>query len=339
MRVPFSLFVHTSIFVSDLSAPDAQKALSIANLSKTYRNGRTALKNISFEVEAGDFFALLGRNGAGKSTTIGITCSLVTKTSGTVHVFDADIDREFSRAKSYIGLVPQEINFNQFETPWNIVINHAGYYGVPRKTAMLRAEKYLTQLGLWDHRDNSSRSLSGGMKRKLMIVRALMHEPRMLILDEPTAGIDFETRLSMWEFMTQLNRDGITIILTTHYLEEAEKLCRNVGVIELGEMILDIGMKSLFTHLKKETYILNLSSPVKDLPADLDQTLRVVDSSAIEVDIQRGENLNIVFDQLSQLGLRVSSIQNKANRLETLFMEILKLEAEQMKLSDEKGHS
>jgi len=307
-----------------------QKALSVVDLCKTYKNGRVALKKISFDVEAGDFFALLGRNGAGKSTTIGITCSLVTKSSGKVYVFGTDIDSDFSRAKSYIGLVPQEINFNQFETPWNIVINHAGYYGVARAKAQVRAEKYLTELGLWDHRDNSSRRLSGGMKRRLMIVRALMHDPKLLILDEPTAGIDFETRLSMWDFMSKLNRDGITIILTTHYLEEAEKLCRNVGVIELGELILNIDMKTLFTHLQQETYVLDLSQPVKSVPENFDWPIRMIDESTVEVDVARGEKLNSVFTALTQVGVHVTSVRNKANRLETLFIELLKIEAQSM---------
>ena len=318
--------------VDDL--PNSQKALSVVNLSKTYHNGRIALKNVSFDVEAGDFFALLGRNGAGKSTTIGIITSLVQKSSGKVYVFDTDIDRDFRRAKSYIGLVPQEINFNQFETPWNTVINHAGYYGVSRKRAKLQAEKYLTQLGLWDHRNNASRRLSGGMKRRLMIARALMHEPKLLILDEPTAGIDFEARLSMWEFMTQLNQNGITIILTTHYLEEAERLCRNVGVIELGEMILDIDMKSLFTHLQQETYVLELSGPVTQSPHLNGRTVRLVDNSTLEIDISRGEDINSAFGELTNCGIHVSSVRNKANRLETLFIELLKTEAEALKTED-----
>ncbi len=307
---------------------NVHKALSVADVSKTYQNGRAALKNVSFDVDAGDFFALLGRNGAGKSTTIGIVSSLVQKSSGKVHVFGIDIDQNFELAKSYIGLVPQEINFNQFETPWNIVINHAGYYGVGRTQAKRQAEKYLSQLGLWDHRNNSSRQLSGGMKRRLMIARALMHEPRLLILDEPTAGIDFETRLSMWEFMTSLNRDGITIILTTHYLEEAERLCRNVGVIELGQMILDSDMKSLFTHLQQETYVLDLNSAVSEAPSVNGRTVRLKDATTLEIDLPRGEKLNGVFTQLTQSGIEVSSVRNKANRLETLFMELLKSESQ-----------
>ena len=310
-----------------------KKALSISNLYKTYSNNRVALKGVSFSVEEGDFYALLGRNGAGKSTTIGIICSLVTKTSGKVHVFGIDIDQNFGQAKSHIGLVPQEINFNQFETPWNIVINHAGYYGVNRARAMQQAEKYLTQLGLWDHRNSNSRRLSGGMKRKLMIARALMHEPRLLILDEPTAGIDFETRLYMWEFMRDLNDQGITIILTTHYLQEAEKLCRNVGVIELGELILDVDMKTLFKRLRQETYVLDLASPIQEngLPKEFNNSIRLIDPTTVEVDIARNGSVNHVFESLSSADIRVVSVQTKSNRLEALFMELLKNEADEMK--------
>lgn len=311
----------------------ATAALAVSNLSKTYSNGRVALKGVSFAVEEGDFYALLGRNGAGKSTTIGITCSLVTKSAGKVRVFGIDIDENFGLAKSHIGLVPQEINFNQFETPWNIVINTAGYYGVRRSIAQQQAEKHLTTLGLWDHRNNMSRRLSGGMKRRLMIARALMHEPRLLILDEPTAGIDFETRLSMWEFMQDLNRQGTTIILTTHYLQEAEKLCRNVGVIELGQMILDVDMKSLFRQLSQETYVLDLADPVKqsELPDHSGATIRVLDPTTVEVDIARNSSINKVFEILSSLDIHAVSIQTKSNRLETLFMELLRSEADEMR--------
>lgn len=315
---------------------DSDNALSVADLCKTYRNGRQALKSVSFDVRAGDFYALLGRNGAGKSTTIGITCSLVGKSSGKVHVFGTDIDQDFQRAKSHIGLVPQEINFNQFETPWNIVINHAGYYGVKRSIAEKQAEKYLSVLGLWDYRHTGSRKLSGGMKRRLMIARALMHEPRLLILDEPTAGIDFEARLLMWDYMEQLNRDGITIILTTHYLEEAERLCRHVGVIELGEIILDIDMKSLFRHLQQETYVLNTQHPISKLPQDIHETMRLKDDRTIEVDIAKGSQINPIFERLAQFGISVVSIQNKANRLETLFIELLKTDAS--KFQPDKAH-
>lgn len=302
-------------------------ALSVHNLCKTYKNGREALKNVSFNVKEGDFYALLGRNGAGKSTTIGISCSLVNKSSGKVYVFGTDIDRDFQSAKSNIGLVPQEINFSQFETPWNIVINHAGYYGVKRSLAEKQAEKYLSVLGLWSYRHTMSRKLSGGMKRRLMIARALMHEPRLLILDEPTAGIDFEARLLMWDYMEKINREGITIILTTHYLEEAERLCRHVGVIELGEIILDIDMKSLFKHLQQETYVLHIQQPINELPDVTTQSMRLRDERTIEVDIPKGSQINPLFEKLAQTGIDVVSIQNKSNRLETLFMELLKTEA------------
>ncbi len=313
-------------------------ALAVSDLEKTYSNERVALKGISFTVGEGDFYALLGRNGAGKSTTIGILCSLVAKSAGKVHIFGVDIDRDFELAKSYIGLVPQEINFNQFETPWNIVINHAGYYGVPRSTAFQQAEKYLTELGLWDHRNSTSRRLSGGMKRKLMIARALMHAPRLLILDEPTAGIDFETRLSMWEFLQDLNHHGTTIILTTHYLQEAERLCRNVGIIELGELILNIDMKSLFKMLNQETYVLDLSQPIQeqDLPSTYGNTMRLADATTIEVDIDRQTSINSVFESLNENNLHVISIQTKANRLETLFMELLKKDAKDMQTQQTK---
>ncbi len=313
----------------------SNQALSVSNLKKTYSNGRIALKGVSFSVEEGDFYALLGRNGAGKSTTIGITCSLVTKSSGKVYIFGVDIDQDFGRAKSNIGLVPQEINFNQFETPWNIVINHAGYYGVPRTKALLQAEKYLTTLNLWDYRNNTARRLSGGMKRKLMIARALMHEPRLLILDEPTAGIDFETRLSMWEFLQDLNQKGVTIILTTHYLQEAEKLCRNVGIIELGELILDSDMKSLFKQLNQETYVLDLVQPIDSqvLPHELNDSVRLVDPTTVEVDIARNSSINVVFETLSKHNIHAISIQTKSNRLETLFMELLRREAIEMQMN------
>ena len=313
----------------------SNQALSVSNLKKTYSNGRIALKGVSFSVEEGDFYALLGRNGAGKSTTIGITCSLVTKSSGKVFIFGVDIDQDFGRAKSNIGLVPQEINFNQFESPWNIVINHAGYYGVPRAKALLQAEKYLTILNLWDYRNNTARRLSGGMKRKLMIARALMHEPRLLILDEPTAGIDFETRLSMWEFLQDLNQKGVTIILTTHYLQEAEKLCRNVGIIELGELILDSDMKSLFKQLNQETYVLDLVQPIDSqvLPHELNDSVRLVDPTTVEVDIVRNSSINAVFETLSKHDIHAISIQTKSNRLETLFMELLRREAIEMQVN------
>ena len=303
-------------------------ALSIVGLSKTYSNGTQALKDISFNVEEGDFFALLGRNGAGKSTTIGIVCSLITKSAGKVYIFGVDIDKNFGLAKSYMGIVPQQINFNQFETPWNILINHAGFYGVPRSVAKKRAEKYLKILDLWGPHKHTSRALSGGMQRKLMIARALMHKPRMLILDEPTAGVDFETRLTLWENMERLNQEGVTIILTTHYLQEAEKLCRNFGLIDDGEMIINIDMKSLFKRLYQETYLLDLAQPIGAVPKITDLTFRQIDPSTLEVDVVRDSNVNLIFEQFSRHGIQVSSIRNKANRLETLFLELLKTEDE-----------
>ena len=295
----------------------------MVGLSKTYSNGIIALKDVSFDVKEGGFYALLGRNGAGKSTTIGIVCSLVTKTAGKVHVFGIDIDKDFGRAKSKIGVVPQEINFNQFETPWNIVINHAGYYGLRRSVAIQQAEKYLTILGIWEYRNSASRTLSGGMKRRLMIVRALMHEPRLLILDEPTAGVDFETRLSMWEYLENLNQSGVTIILTTHYLQEAERLCRHVGIIDHGELVLDTDMKSLFTRLQRETYVLDLAEPTSQLPRDFGGSMRLVDEVTVEIDISHDYSINSVFEMLSKIGLQVIGIRNKSNRLETLFLELL----------------
>ncbi len=310
-------------------------ALAVNNLSKTYATGRSALNNLNFKVKEGDFYALLGRNGAGKSTTIGIVCSLVKKTSGRVQVFGIDIDESFEQAKSHIGLVPQEINFNLFESPWNILINHAGYYGVNRNRAKLQAEKYLTTLELWDHRRSQSKRLSGGMKRKLMIARALMHEPSLLILDEPTAGIDFETRLFMWEFLRELNRQGTTIILTTHYLQEAERLCRNVAIIELGQLIIETDMKSLFTQLRQETYILDLMRPISVLPSKLNTSLRLTDPTTIEADVPRGNNVNWIFKQLSDNGIEIASIQNKSNRLETLFIDLLRSEVDAMRHNGE----
>ena len=243
-------------------------ALSITNLKKTYSNGFEALRGIDLEVEEGDFFALLGKNGAGKSTAIGIICSLVNKSSGTVKVFGVDIDSNFPLAKSFIGVVPQEINFSVFETPLQIVVNQAGYYGIPADIAHQRAEKYLTQLGLWEKRNTISRTLSGGMKRRLMIARALVHQPKLLILDEPTAGVDIEIRRSMWEFLSGINENGTTIILTTHYLEEAESLCRNVAIIDQGLLVENTSTKALLSKLQVETYVMDLKQPIDRLPKD-----------------------------------------------------------------------
>ncbi|HET9679678.1 MAG TPA: ABC transporter ATP-binding protein [Gammaproteobacteria bacterium] len=298
-------------------------ALSIENLTKTYKNGVQALKGIDLKVDEGDFFALLGPNGAGKTTAIGIITSLVTKTAGTVSVFEHDIDTDLAAAKASIGLVPQEINFNQFEKCFDIVVNQAGYYGLPRKLACERAEKYLRQLHLWDKRDSASRVLSGGMKRRLMIARALVHEPKLLILDEPTAGVDIEIRRSMWTFLTELNRSGTTIILTTHYLEEAESLCRNVAIINGGKIIEYGSTRSLLDKLHTETFILNLREAVNNLPLLDGYDVRQVDGSTLEVAINKDQNVNDLFTLLSNNGLHVLSMRNKVNRLEELFVRLV----------------
>ncbi|WP_144211011.1 ABC transporter ATP-binding protein [Shewanella donghaensis] len=299
-------------------------ALVIENLQKTYKGGVQAVKGISLTVEQGDFFALLGPNGAGKSTTIGVISSLVQKTSGSVKVFDHDIDKKLEQAKLCIGLVPQEFNFNQFETVLQIVVTQAGYYGVPRHVALVRAEKYLTQLDLWEKRDSQARALSGGMKRRLMIARALMHEPQLLILDEPTAGVDIELRRSMWEFLKQINSQGVTIILTTHYLEEAEMLCRNIGIIDKGLLVECTSMKSLLSKLNMETFILDLSQDINTAPELNNMNCRLVDGHTLEVDVAKENNLNDLFNQLSNADIEVLSMRNKANRLEELFVELVK---------------
>ncbi|GLX63819.1 ABC transporter ATP-binding protein [Proteus vulgaris] len=291
-------------------------------LTKTYHNGVKALKGINLTVEAGDFYALLGPNGAGKSTTIGIISSLVNKSSGKVKVFGYDTDTDMVNAKRQLGLVPQEFNFNPFETVLQIVLNQAGYYGVPRKLALERAEIYLTQLDLWEKRDDRARFLSGGMKRRLMIARALMHQPKLLILDEPTAGVDIELRRSMWTFLKQLNAEGTTIILTTHYLEEAEMLCRNIGIIQRGELVENTSMKGLLSKLESETFILDLA-PKSPLPELQNYQYRLVDTSTLEVDVKREQGLNSVFAQLNAQGIQVLSMRNKANRLEELFVHLV----------------
>lgn len=298
-------------------------ALEIEDLRKTYKGGFEALKGISLSVEKGDFYALLGPNGAGKSTTIGIISSLVNKSSGGVKVFGHDIDKELELAKQNLGLVPQEFNFNMFETVEQIVLQQAGYYGVSRADAKVRAQKYLTQLDLWDKRKERARSLSGGMKRRLMIARALMHEPQLLILDEPTAGVDIELRRSMWEFLKKINQEGITIILTTHYLEEAEMLCRNIGIINRGELIENTSMKSLLNKLQVETFILDLEAGVepKLLEGVVGQNLM---NGSLEIELQKEQGLNHVFSQLSEQGIKVLSMRNKANRLEELFVTIVR---------------
>ena len=298
-------------------------ALTIENLSKTYGNGFEALKSIDLTVEQGDFFALLGPNGAGKSTTIGIIFSLVSKTGGKVAVYDIDIDEDFAGAKKNIGIVPQEFNFNQFEIVQDIVINQGGYYGLPAPLARERTEKYLKALGLWDKKDTPSRMLSGGMKRRLMIARALIHEPRLLILDEPTAGVDIEMRRSMWEFLKEINSQGTTIILTTHYLEEAEALCRNIAIINNGEIVQNSSMRNLLRQLHREVFILDC---VETLPASVaieSFVSRRIDDHSLEVEVEKGQHINDVFGQLDALGIHINSMRNRANRLEEMFVTLV----------------
>ena len=298
-------------------------ALVLHDLRKTYANGLKALRGIDLEVAEGEFFALLGPNGAGKSTTIGIICSLVRKTGGTVQIFGHDLDRELNAAKSCIGLVPQEFNFNQFEPVAEIVVNQAGYYGIPRALAWQRAETYLKQLGLWEKRRGIARQLSGGMKRRLMIARALVHEPKLLILDEPTAGVDIEIRRSMWDFLREINARGVTIILTTHYLEEAENLCRHIAIINRGEIIENTRMQTLLGRLHLETFVLNLRRPLAELPEIPGYPLHRIDEYTLEVDVAREQGINALFPQLSARGIEVSSLRNKANRLEELFLRLV----------------
>ncbi|EMM87406.1 ABC transporter, ATP-binding protein [Leptospira santarosai str. 2000027870] len=298
-------------------------ALQIENLVKTYANGVTALKGISLNVGKGDFFALLGPNGAGKSTTIGILSSLVNKTSGKIQIFDADIDTDLAKAKSYIGIVPQEFNFNVFERVDQIVINQGGYYGMDRKIAAENALKYLQQLGLYEKRKESAGKLSGGMKRRLMIARALIHNPKILILDEPTAGVDIELRRSLWEFLQKLNASGITVILTTHYLEEAENLCRNIAIIDEGKIVENTSMKNLLQKLDHETFILDFTGQLdshKTIPGiDIKQT----DNSTLEASVYGNASLNDLFKILDRSGIKISSMRNKSNRLEELFLKLV----------------
>jgi ABC-2 type transport system ATP-binding protein len=298
-------------------------ALTIENLKKTYANGFQALKGVSLSVAQGDFYALLGPNGAGKSTTIGIICSLITKTSGKVSIFGHDIDKDFSTAKRLIGLVPQEFNFNVFEPVEEILVNQAGYFGIDRKTAFTRAEQYLNQLGLWDKRREQARDLSGGMKRRLMIARSLMHEPKLLILDEPTAGVDIEIRRSMWTYLRDLNARGTTIILTTHYLEEAESLCRHIGIIDEGELIESTSMKHLLSQLDVETFVLDIKEPVGEVPRLQPDCVRRIDATTLEADISKECSINFLFDELSKRHIEVLSMRNKTNRLEQLFVRIV----------------
>jgi ABC-2 type transport system ATP-binding protein len=298
-------------------------ALAIRDLKKTYRNGHEALKGIDLDVMPGDFFALLGPNGAGKSTTIGIIASLINKSSGSVAIFGHDLETDLAAAKSCLGLVPQEFNFNQFEPVGEIVANQAGYYGIGRREAFTRAEKYLRRLGLWEKRLGMARELSGGMKRRLMIARALVHEPRLLILDEPTAGVDIEIRRSMWQFLREINASGTTIILTTHYLEEAESLCRNIAIIDEGELIENTSTRRLLNTLHTETFILDIEQPLDRLPELPGHTLRLIDDCTLEADISRQKALNSLFTDLSAHNIRILSMRNKTNRLEHLFMRLL----------------
>lgn len=304
-------------------------ALELTDLTKRYHNGVQALKGINLTVKAGDFYALLGPNGAGKSTTIGIISSLVNKTSGSVKVFGHDLDTDMVAAKRLLGLVPQEFNFNPFETVLQIVVNQAGYYGVPRKQALINAEKYLTQLDLWEKRNDRARLLSGGMKRRLMIARALMHQPKLLILDEPTAGVDIELRRSMWGFLKQLNEEGTTIILTTHYLEEAEMLCRHIGIIQRGELIENTSMKALLAKLKSETFVLDIANSDNRAITLSGYVYRLLDNMTLEVEVAREQGVNSVFEQLTQQGIQVLSMRNKANRLEELFVHLVNDSQEQ----------
>ncbi|HXA35030.1 MAG TPA: ABC transporter ATP-binding protein [Steroidobacteraceae bacterium] len=299
------------------------QALVLRQLTKIYKNGIKALRAIDLDVDEGDFFALLGPNGAGKTTAIGIVTSLVNKTSGIVEVFGHDIDRELEVAKSCIGLVPQEINFNQFETCFTIVVNQAGFYGIPRPLAKERAQKYLKQLQLWDRRNSIARSLSGGMKRRLMIARALMHEPKLLILDEPTAGVDIEVRRSMWEFLRNINDAGTTIILTTHYLEEAENLCRNVAIIDGGRIIERDTMANVLRKLQTEVFVFNLRGARTAAPQLSGFTAVLVDEHTLEIEMSKTQSLNDIFAQLSAQGIEVTSMRNKVNRLEELFIRLV----------------
>ena len=299
------------------------QALCIRTLTKTYRNGVQALKGIDLDVDEGEFFALLGPNGAGKTTAIGIVMSLVNKSSGSVRVFGHDIETELEAAKACIGLVPQEINFNVFETPLTIVTNQAGFYGIPRRRALERAEQCLRALQLWDRRDSIARSLSGGMKRRLMIARALVHEPRLLVLDEPTAGVDIEIRRSMWDLLRETNQRGTTIILTTHYLEEAENLCRHVAIIDGGRIIENDTMGGVIRKLHQETFVLNLREPLATPPLIEGFVLRLADEQTVEVEVSRDQTLNQVFAALSARGVDVVSMRNKVNRLEELFMRLV----------------
>ena len=301
-------------------------AISIKDLDKTYANGVEALKEVSLEVQQGDFFALLGPNGAGKSTTIGVISTLINKSGGSVEVFGRSVDTHIYETKLDLGVVPQEINFSQFERVKDIVLTQAGYYGLPRKLAKERCDKYLKKLGLWEKRFDRSRSLSGGMKRRLMIARALVHEPRLLILDEPTAGVDIELRRSMWGFLTEINANGTTIILTTHYLEEAEQMCRNIAIIDEGEIIENTSMKKLIAELDSQVFILDTPNEIKTKPEITidDALIHRIDAHSFEVKVPSSKLINEVFKELDKQGIEISSMRNKTNRLEQLFLSRLR---------------
>lgn len=298
-------------------------ALSLRNLRKVYNETFEALKGISLDVMPGDFFAVLGPNGAGKSTTIGIISSLVRKTGGTVEVFGKNIDTDFSAAKKNLGVVPQEFNFSMFEKVQDIVLQQAGYYGMSRAQALAQTERYLKQLSLWDKRDTPARMLSGGMKRRLMIARALVHGPKLLILDEPTAGVDIELRRSMWDFLREINAAGTTIILTTHYLEEAESLCRNVAIIDQGVIVQNTSVKNLLQQLNKEVFIFDVQEALTSIPIIEGHRVAQIDDHSFEVDVEKGQSLNAVFEHLTAQQFRIVSMRNKANRLEELFVSML----------------
>lgn len=308
-------------------------ALVIENLTKTYKNGFQALKGINLRVEQGEFYALLGPNGAGKSTTIGIISSLVKKTEGKVRIFDYDLDNDLSLAKQQLGVVPQEFNFGQFEKVVDIVATQAGYYGIEPKLAYERAEKYLKKLGIWDKKDQQARMLSGGMKRRLMIARAMVHEPKLLILDEPTAGVDIELRRSMWEFLNDINQQGTTIILTTHYLEEAEMLCRRIAIIDKGQIVEDTDMKTLLSKLDVEHFVLDLREPIQQPPVIDGISVKLIDERTLEVAIAKAQSINQVFVALNHQAIDVLSMRNKTNRLEELFVSMVEKNLEAKKSS------
>ena len=298
-------------------------ALSLRNLKKTYQNGYTALKGINLEVKQGDFFALLGPNGAGKSTAIGIISSLINKTSGTVKIFGYDIHQDSTKAKNCLGIVPQEINFNQFESVKDIVLNQAGYYGISKKRAIRNTEKCLKLMSLWDQRDTVSRRLSGGMKRRVMIARALVHSPPLLILDEPTAGVDVEILRSLWEMMEQVNKQGTTIILTTHYLEEAENLCRNIAIINKGLIVEKSSMSDLLARVKNDYFVLDTARKVSKLPEIKGYKLEIAGTKRLTVSVAKNKSLNALFQQLTTRNIEIVSLKNKTNRLEQLFMDLV----------------